>query len=60
MTFQAISGLEERVFFEEWQELAFNKKTWNVGYYNDYVSEVDIYILNRQDQRQFGIKLHGR
>ena len=58
MTFQASSGLEERVFFEEWQELAFNKKTWNIGYYNDYVSEVDIYILDRQDQRQFGIKLH--
>ena len=40
MTFQASSGLEERVFFEEWQELAFNKKTWNVGYYDNYVSTI--------------------
>ena len=57
MTFQASSGLDERVFFEEWQELAFNKQTWNVGYYNDYVSTVEIYLLDRQDQRRYGIKL---
>ena len=57
MTFVSSAGLEERVFFEEWQELAFNKKTWNVGYYDDYVSTIEIYMLNRQDQRRFGIKL---
>ena len=57
MTFQASSGLDERVFFEEWQELAFNKQTWNVGYYNNYVSTVEIYLLDRQDQRRYGIKL---
>ena len=57
MTFQASSGLDERVFFENWQELAFNKQTWNVGYYNDYVSTVEIYLLDRQDQRRYGIKL---
>ena len=47
MTFLASSGLDERVFFEEWQELAFNKQTWNVGYYLDYVSTVEIYLLDR-------------
>jgi len=57
MTFQSSSGLEERVFFEEWQELAFNSQTWNVGYYNDYVSTVEIYLLDRQDKRRYGIKL---
>jgi len=57
MTFQASSGLNERVFFEEWQKQAFNENTWNVGYYNDYVSEVHIYLLDRKDQRRYGIKL---
>ena len=57
MTFQASAGLDERVFFEKWQELAFNKQTWNVGYYNNYVSTVEIYLLDRQDQRRYGIKL---
>ena len=57
MTFQASSGLDERVFFEEWQKQAFDENTWNVGYYNDYVSEVHIYLLDRKDQRRYGIKL---
>ena len=47
MTFQASSGLDERVFFENWQELAFNKQTWNVGYYNDYARTIEIYLLDR-------------
>ncbi len=58
MTFQASSNLEERVFFEEWQALAFDERSWNVGYYNDYVSTVDIYVLDKQNNRRFGIKLH--
>ena len=57
MTFQAGSGLEERVFFEKWQELAFDPQTWDVGYYNDYVSDIEIYLLDRQDQRRYGVKL---
>jgi len=63
MTFQASSGLEERVFFEEWQALAFGdydgrNGNWNVKYYNDYISTVDIYVLDRQNQRRYGLKLH--
>ena len=58
MTFQASSGLEERVFFEEWQTLAFDERTWNVGYYNDYISTVDVYLLDRQDNRRYGLKFH--
>ena len=57
MTFQASSELDERVFFEEWQELAFNKKTWNIGYYNDYVNTVEIYLLDKEDKRRYGIRL---
>ena len=58
MTFYASSGLEERVFFEEWQKKAFNEETWDVGYHQDYVSEVQIYLLDKQDQRRYGIRLH--
>ena len=58
MLFQASSGLEERVFFEEWQKRAFDEETWNVRYHNDYTSEVQIYLLDKQDQRRYGIRLH--
>ena len=53
MVFPASSGLEERVFFEEWQKKAFNEETWDVGYHQDYVSEVQIYLLDKQDQRRY-------
>ena len=55
--FQSSSGLEERVFFENWQRQAFNEKTWNIQYYDDYNGSMEIYILDKQDQRRYGIKL---
>lgn len=57
VSFQASSDLAERRFFEEWQKLAFSEKTWNVGYYNDYIAQIDLYLLDRQDKRRFGVKL---
>ena len=64
MVFQASSDLRERVFFERWQYTTFNPNTWNVGYYNDYIGTVDIYLLSKAadpwgaDQRQYGLRLH--
>jgi len=58
MVFQASADLRERVFFEKWQYTAFNPDTWNVGYYNDYASgSVDIYLLDKQNKRKYGLKL---
>ena len=57
ISFQASSDLGERRFFEEWQKLAFSEKTWNVGYYNDYIAQIDLYLLDREDNRRFGVKL---
>ena len=57
LTFQSSSDLDERTYFEQWQENMFNPDTWNLGYYNDYVGTVEIYILDKQDQRQYGLKL---
>ena len=57
MVFQASTDLRERVLFEKWQYTAFNPKTWNVGYYRDYVGSVFIYLLDKQDQRKYGLKL---
>ena len=57
MIFQASADLRERVFFEKWQYTAFNPDTWNVGYYNDYIGTVDIYLLDKQGKRKYGLKL---
>ena len=58
MVFQASAGLDERVFFEEWQKQAFDSTTWDIGYYHDYVSVIDLYLLNKNNERRFGLKLH--
>jgi len=57
MTFQASSDLEERVFFESWQEMAWDKGTWNVKYYRDYIKEIEIYVLDVTNTRRYGIRL---
>ena len=57
LTFQASSGLDERKYFERWQEKAFSPDTWNIGYYNDYVGSIEIYLLDKQDQKRYGLKL---
>ena len=57
ISFQASNDLKERVFFENWQRSAFNEKTWNIGYYNDYIGSMEIYVLDRKDKRRYGIKL---
>ena len=58
LTFQSSSDARERVAFEKWQHRAFNPTTWQVGYYNHYVGAVDIYLLDQQMQRRYGIRLH--
>ena len=57
MVFQASADLRERVFFEKWQYAAFNPDTWNVGYYNNYIGTVDIYVLDRENNRKYGLTL---
>ena len=55
--FQSSSGLDERVFFENWQRQAFNEQTWNIGYFKDYVGALEIYLLDKEDQRRYGLKI---
>ena len=44
--FQASSGLEERKFFENWQNSIYDENTWNMNYYNDYIGTLSIFILD--------------
>jgi hypothetical protein len=58
MTFQSSGDLEERIFFERWQEQAWDRETWNIKYYKDYTGTVDIYILDINNNKKYGIKLY--
>ena len=37
--------------------MAVNATDYTVGYYDDYVGEVDIYLLDENDERKFGLRL---
>ena len=56
-TFYCGSDLAERYFFEEWQKVSYNPQTFNINYYKEYVGAVDIYQLNEQDERTYGVRL---
>ena len=45
-------------YFHAWQDMSVNASDFTVGYYDDYVGEIDIYLLDEQDQRKFGLRLH--
>jgi len=47
-TFICDKDLKIRKAFEEWLDEIVNKGTFTVGYYEDYVCSMDIYLLNRK------------
>ena len=55
--FQLSTDLREKTFFETWQRLAYNTQTFDVGYYNSYVGGMQIYQLDEQDRRKYGVEL---
>ena len=58
LTVQTSRDLRERVFFQSWQELSWNTATWNVGYYEDYIGTIEIYLLDINNIRQYGVKIN--
>ena len=57
MVFTASQDMRERELFEKWQKLAWHPETWNIGYYQDYIGSIDIYLLNSHFDRVYGIHL---
>ena len=56
-TFQCSSDMREKKYWETWQRLTYNPKTFDIGYYNDYVGTVDIHTLDEQENRRYGCRL---
>ena len=59
-TFICTTGLPEKVFFEAWQELIFNKgeNEWQVKFYKDYYGSITISHLDKQDEEQYLMTVH--
>jgi hypothetical protein len=54
---QCSNDMREKNFIDTWQRLAYNPQTWAMGYYNDYVGSMDIYLLDQDDKRRYGVQL---
>ena len=57
MIIQSTSGLDDRKFFEQWQQLSYDVINFDAGYYNDYIGTLDIYLLNQNNEKTFGLKV---
>ena len=47
MTFHVMNDYGIKRYFETWQDLAVNQTSLEVGYYNDYVRDIEISILKK-------------
>ena len=63
-TFYVDKFLRERTFFELWQKAGLSTTTHNFNFYNDYVSDVDIFQLGQYASQQerdditYGVRLY--
>ena len=58
MTFVCTPGLPEKLFFEAWQGLMFNRVTWQAKYYKSYIGQIKLRTLDRTDLVRYGIILY--
>ena len=56
-TFQMSQDLKEKQLFETWQRLCYNPQTWAMQYYDSYTGSLDIYQLDNNDRRRYGVRL---
>ena len=56
-TFRMSADYKEKKFFETWQRLAYNPQTWAMGYYNEYTGGMQIFSLDQNDRRRYGVEL---
>ena len=56
-SFYMSNNYKEKQFFETWQRLAFNPNTFAIQYYDDYVGKIQIYSLDNDGARRYGVEL---
>ena len=52
-TFYTDKFMRERTFFETWQRLSFDNRTFAFEYYDKYVGSLDIHQLDENNNKTF-------
>lgn len=47
MSFLVLNDYGIKNYFEQWQKLAFDPETYEIGYFNEYVKQIKIYQLKK-------------
>ena len=58
LNFICTPGLPEKKYFEIWQHQMFDPVTWQAKFYKDYIGEINLYQLDREDKPWYGIKIY--
>jgi hypothetical protein len=59
LSFICTNGLAEKAFFETWQGAwIFDMETWTMGYYKDYIGQIVLSQLDRQDSTRYSVTIH--
>ena len=56
-TFRCSKDMREKRYFESWQRLSYDTVTWSMQYYEDYIGAVQIFQLDEEDNRVYGVEL---
>ena len=56
-SFYQSNNYKEKQFFETWQRLAYDANSWAIQYYDDYVGKIEIYSLDNDGARRYGVQL---
>lgn len=57
MQFYLSSEHFERTYFMNWIDMIYKPQSYNLEYYDNYKRNIDIFQLNKQNERTAGIKL---
>jgi hypothetical protein len=57
LTFMCRPGLPEKKFFEAWHDLTFDRESWNVKYYQDYVGSIKMWQIDREEKDRYMVEL---
>jgi len=62
LTFICTTGMPEKQWFENWQTYIINRdsgrKTWQVKYYRDYVKNIELYTLDKNDEDGYKVTIY--
>jgi hypothetical protein len=57
MNFYLSSEHFERTYFMNWMDMIYKPKSYNLEYYDNYKRNIEIYQLNKNEQRTAGLRL---